>query len=202
MSSEPSTIAIETAPPQFGREDEGRLVSADEFAAATYGEPWVYERVDGRLVVMSPDGWEHVDTSEPWRDRLGAYKLLRPEVVRQVVSQPWVRVDGDNDRIGDIGVYLVGERDRLKIPHRVPDLMFEFVSPSRQDRHRDYVAKRAQYERIGIREYVIVDRFDRRVTVLTLGDAGYAERRIEGDGAYESPLLPGLVVPLAEVWPR
>ena len=191
--------AIEAEPLHLGRADDGRIVSHAEFASASYEEHWKYERVAGRLVVMSPDGWEHVETSEPWRDRLGAYALSRPDVVRRVASQAWVRIDADNDRIGDIGVYLVGNAGR--IPDAVPDLMFEFVSPSKTDRQRDYVAKRAQYQGLGVREYVIVDRFERQVTVLTLEAGRYVERVIAGDGVYHSPLLPGLAIELAGTWP-
>ena len=112
-----------------------------------------------------------------------------------------VRVDPNNDRIADIGIYLVGQLDDLKIPHLVPDLIFEFVSPSKADRHRDYILKRAEYQRVGVREYVIVDRFDRKVTVLTLQDGVYVERVIPVDGVYESPLLPDLVIELIRIWP-
>jgi len=185
----------------FGVADDGRAVSAEEFASGFYEEPWRYERVKGRLLVMSPEGTGHIRESEPWRDRLVVCKVARPDVVAAVVSQAWVRVD-DNDRIGDIGVYL-GSPDDLDIPNKPPDLMFEFVSKAKRDRYRDYVEKRAEYGRLGIPEYVIVDRFDRKVTVLTLGEGGiYAERVLTAADVYASPLLPGFEVRLAEVLPR
>ena len=188
--------------PRLGPADEGRLVPGDEFAAATFAEPWVYERVVGRLVVMSPEGKDHVRSSTPWLTRLSAYALTCPDRVQAVVPSPWVRIDANTDRIGDIGVYLGGLLDDLDIPDQVPDLIFEFVSPSKQDRHRDYVLKRAEYHQVGVREYVIIDRFQRKVTVLSFRPEGYAERIIPADGIYESPLLPGLVIALTEVWPR
>ena len=90
----------------------------------------------------------------------------------------------------------------LDIPRQVPDLIFEFVSPSKTDKRRDYVEKRADYEKIGVPEYVIVDRFDRKVTVLTLGETGYQEQVLTLADVYRSPLLPGFEVRLAEVLPR
>lgn len=186
----------------LGPADDGRPTSAEEFAGADYKEPWEYERVDGRLVVMSPEGRLHVRWSMPWLHRLGAYALDHQEIVQAVVPQPWVRVDADNDRFGDIGVYLGRYNELLDIPDRAPDLMFEFVSPSKKDRHRDYVEKRAEYQRIGVREYVIVDRFDEKVTVLTLVDGAYRERVLTAADTYETPLLPGFAVALAEVLPR
>lgn len=112
----------------LGRLDDGRPTSADEFADASYEEPWTYERIGGRLVVMSPEGTGHVVNSVPWHSRLGAYALDHPDVVQAVVSQAWIRLDADNDRIADIGVYLGGALADLNIPDQVPDLIFEFVS--------------------------------------------------------------------------
>ncbi len=81
-------------------------------------------------------------------------------------------------------------------------MVFEFVSPSKVDKRRDYVEKRADYEKVGVREYVIVDRFDKKVTVLTLGEGGYVEQTLTSADVYRSPLLPGFEVRLAEVLPR
>ncbi len=187
---------------RLGRADQGRPTSAEEFAGAFYEEPWTYELIRGRLVVMSPEGTSHVLQSTPWNYRLCAYVLAHPEVVQAVVSQAWVRIDRDNARIGDIGVYLGGEPEALNIPDQVPDLMFEFVSPSRTDRLRDYVEKRADYQKAGVREYVIVDRFEKNVTVLRLADGSYRERILTATDAYETPLLPGYLVRLTEVLPR
>jgi Uma2 family endonuclease len=185
---------------ELGPGDAGRVVSAEEFADAIYQEPWRYERERGRLVVMAPDGEGHVEASSPWWKRLSLYWNDHPEVVHRVVPNAWIRVDGGNDRIGDIGVYLAGDPGAKKIPDRVPDLMFEIVSPGRESRHRDYVKKRSEYERLGVKEYVIVDRFKKQVTVFTLAAGGYQSRVLTAADTYTSPLLPGLVIPLAEVW--
>lgn len=186
----------------LGQADDGRPTSAAEFAEADYDEPWTYERVDGRLVVMSPEGTGHVSQSEPWRNRLGVYSLSRPDLAVAVVTQAWIHVDADNTRITDIGVYLGVAYEDLGIPHQVPDLIFEIVSKGKANRKRDYVDKRAQYEKLGVAEYVIVDRFDKKLTVLTLGPGGYQEQVLGPEDTYRSPLLPGFEVALAEVLPR
>ena len=195
-------IEVEVESPHFGPTDEGRVISSAEFEAATYEPPWIYERVDGRLEIMSPEGKDHVRSSTPWLTRLSAYSLTRPDLIQAVVPSPWVRISAKTERIGDIGVYLGGLLDDLNLPDQIPDMIFEFVSPDKKDRHRDYVLKRADYQKVGVREYVIVDRFDRKVTVLTLGPDGYSERVIPSDGTYQSPLLPGFSIALAGVWPR
>jgi Uma2 family endonuclease len=184
---------------QLGKGDEGRLVSSEEFAEAEFDEPWRYEREDERLIVLAPSGEEHIDAGEPWRDRLVVYKLDFPGVVQKAVSEAWTRLNDGTDRIGDIGVYLVPDCPVPKIPDRIPDLMFEVVSPDKVSCERDYVRKRVEYHRLGVKEYVIIDRFQRTVTVLTSAPNGYEERILTVDQVYESPLLPGLSIRLSEV---
>jgi Uma2 family endonuclease len=189
-----------TSPLELGPQDAGRPVSADEFADAAYEEPWRYERERGRLVVMAPDGGDHVETTDPWLDHLFSYRINHRYIVHRVVPNCWVRVDDGTDRIGDIGVFLAGGSGAKKIPDRVPDLMFEIVSPERTSRNRDYVKKRSEYERLGVKEYVIVDGFKKQVTVHTLAAGRYQAHALTAADVYTSPLLPGLAIPLAEVW--
>jgi Uma2 family endonuclease len=183
----------------LGPEDAGREVSSAEFADAEFAEPWIYERENGRLIVLSPEGQRHLDDSKPWRRQLNRYWIEHPEVVDDVVIQAWVRVDDGTDRIGDIGIFLVQIGVVKSIPERFPDIMFEVVSPGRESHHRDYVKKRRDYRRLGIREYVVINRPARSVTVFTAGPRGYRRRILRPGDVYESPLLPGLTIPLAEV---
>ena len=184
---------------KLGPQDHGRPVSAEEFAEAEYEEPWKYEREQGRLIVMPPDGSGHDRGSEPVRDYLGAYRLARPDLVEEVVSEAWVRVDGGTDRIGDIGVFLNGPRSAINRPDRVPELMYEIVSPDRKSRDRDYVKKRKEYERLGVLEYVVVDRTRHRATVWSTGPRGYRKHVLRPGDTHTSPLLPGLAIPLAGI---
>src|SRR5215213_2184460 len=182
----------------LGPDDDGRTISAEEYAAAEFLEPWVYERERGRLVVMSPDGQRHVEGSQPWWRRLCGYADEHPEIVAYVVPNAWVRVDGDTDRIGDIGVYLNTGGPVPPIPDRVPELMFEVVSPGRKSRDRDYVTKRGDYQRLGIREYVIIDNRMSQVTVLSHTEGSYQERVLKPGDIYTSAFLPGLQIVLSD----
>ncbi len=183
----------------LGPDDQGRAVSADEFAEADLMEPWTYERENGRLIVLSPEGQRHLDDSRVWRQRLSRYWIEHPEIVEELVIQAWVRVDDGTDRIGDIGVYLVTEQPATPVPDRVPDLMIEVVSPGRESRERDYVQKRREYSRLGIRECVVSDRPRRRITVYGPGPRGHRKRILRPGSIYTSPLLPGLAIPVDEV---
>jgi Uma2 family endonuclease len=193
-------MATERTILRLGNQDHGRMVSSEDFAEAEFDEPWKYERINGRLIVMAPSGADHNDTVEPWRDRLVVDKLAHPQVVQKVVSEPWIRQDGGNDRIGDLGIYFAPDHPVPKIPDRIPDLMFEIVSPGATSRNRDDIKKRVESHRLGIREYVIIDRLEQVVTVLTLAPEGYRERGLKLGDSYESSLLPGLSIPLSEVF--
>lgn len=177
--------------------DDGLELSREEFADADLKPPWRYERSNGRLVVMSPAGHEHHSRTAWFRNHLGSYALQNSEIVEHVFQESWATVDDDTDRIPDIAVYLVGNTGR--IPDRVPDLVFEIVSESAADRCRDYEEKRDEYERLGVREYVIVDGFAHKLTILRRGDEGFVETQLGPGDEYTSPLLPGLLIPLEGV---
>lgn len=185
---------------KLGPADAGMRLSHEEFAAAEYKEPYIYERVRGRLVVMSPAGPEHRSVSRPFRRALGGYWDTHPTMVDDVDVEGWVSTSPDDDRIPDICVYLAGPTLNLTVPERVPDLVFEFVSGDRSDQQRDYIDKRAEYHRIGVKEYVIVDRFKESVLVVTWRKDDFAERTLTADDVYATPLLPGLSVALTDVF--
>jgi Uma2 family endonuclease len=181
--------------------DAGVELSAQQFASADFKEPFIYERVQGRLVVMSPAGPEHRRVSRPFRRELGLYWGTHKELVEEVDVEGWVATGPAEDRIPDICVYLFGESSGTTVPTRVPDLIFEFVSQDRSDQERDYIDKRQEYYRIGVREYVIVDRFKQAALVLTYQKGGdFAEHRLKANETYETSLLPGLRVDLPEAF--
>lgn len=190
-----ATVAL-----KLGPNDAGRLLTAEEFASADYKEPFIYERVKGRLVVMSPAGPGHRQVSRPFRRELGGYWHQHQDLVDEVDIEGWVATTPDDDRIPDICVYLAGKSSHLRVPDRIPDVIFEFVSQDRSDQERDYIDKRAEYHAIRVKEYVIVDRFKQQVLVLTWKRNDYAERVLTRDGTYTTPLLPGLQVSLSEVF--
>lgn len=186
---------------QPGPDDAGVKLTHEEFAHAACRPPFRYERVRGRLVVMSPPGDEHRLVSKPIRRELGLYWGLHRDIVDDVDGEGWVGTSEDDDRIPDICVYFVGETSGQRRPYRVPDLVFEFVSGSRADQERDDIAKREEYHAIGVREDVIVDRFKNQVLVLNSAEGDDEERVLPATSDCSTPLLPGLNIPLAECFP-
>ncbi|MFM9962890.1 MAG: Uma2 family endonuclease [Planctomycetaceae bacterium] len=185
---------------RLGPDDAGRRLTRAEYADADYAEPYKYERVHGRLVVMSPAGPEHRFVSRPFRRKLCTFWEEHLSLVEDVAVEGWVATSPDDDRLPDICVYFVGDDSQHRVPDRVPAMIFEFVSQSRSDQKRDYIHKRDEYRAIGAKEYVIVDRFKRLVLVLRWQPDGYAEHTLTEHDFYSTPLLPDLVIPLSEAF--
>ncbi len=87
-------------------------------------------------------------------------------------------------------------RDRIE---GAPDLVVEVLSPSTEV--RDRVVKRALYAKNGIREYWIVDVDAKSVEVLKLAGTAYGLHAVfEAGDRITSPVLPGLSLPVADVF--
>lgn len=184
---------------RLGVADHDLPLSVDEFAGATFEEPWRYELVNGKLVVMSPTGDEHAVLQEEFLVPLAVYKASHPNRIDRIFADAWISIDESKQRIADLAVYLKGSRPRKRLPVAIPDIVFEVVSGGGEDRKRDYVDKRAEYLRIAVKEYVILDRFQRRLTVLRRVRGRFVESQLGADDVYTSPLLPGLKIPLAGI---
>jgi Uma2 family endonuclease len=79
------------------------------------------------------------------------------------------------------------------------DLALEVVSEDNPD--RDLVDKRKDYAEAGVREYWIVNPLNKSVTVLTLGDTGFAEVGKFGAGdSAASALLPEFSIRVSAVF--
>ena len=79
-----------------------------------------------------------------------------------------------------------------------PDIIMEVLS---SDRRRDLVRKRQVYAEAGVPEYWIFDPRQDTATLLELCDGEYVERAVLTDAdVLTTPLLPGLAIPLADVF--
>lgn len=185
---------------QLGPTDAGMRLSRSAFADAVLEEPFIYERVAGRLVVMSPSGPQHRRLTRVFSRALHVYWDEHPDIVDFVDQEGWVITEDATDRLPDICVYLAGPQSGKDVPGRVPELSYEFVSENRADQERDYIDKRGEYHAIGVKEYVIVDRFKQAALVLTWAEGDYEEQWLTPEQTHSTKLLPGLKVELSEVF--
>ena len=79
-----------------------------------------------------------------------------------------------------------------------PDIVAEILS---SDRNRDLVRKRQLYAEAGVQEYWIFDTRNDTATLLELQNGEYVQRAaLTADDILTTPLLPGLAIPLADVF--
>lgn len=178
----------------------GILLSPEEFdAVEDCDEPYNYELVHGVLVVTPPPDIGERGPNERLGYLLQTYHYHHPQgaaldftVSEHPICTPDSRRRADRVIWTGLGRLPNAQRDQ-------PSIAIEFVSASKHDFQRAYRTKRDEYLRTGILEYWIIDRFRRRMTAVRGGVEQGAEIVIGKHDVYSTPLLPGFVLPLAEL---
>ena len=120
----------------------------------------------------------------------------------EVYSELVIIISQESGRIliPDLSIFLrePGDPSDISAPGRIPDIVIEILS---SDRNRDLVRKRQLYAEAGVREYWIFDPQNDTVLPLELGDGEYAEHpTLTAADTLTTPLLPGLSIPLADLF--
>ena len=179
----------------------GALLTPEEFDAAEINpdDDCRYELVHGVLVVTPIPSEAEAGPNELLGYLLLAYQEHHPRgrCLNATLPERYVRVpDGRRkpDRVIWAGL------GRIPDPRTdVPAIVVEFVSSGRRNRQRDYVEKRREYEAVGVREYWVIDRFHRILTVFGREVSPSGERVVAETGSYSTAFLPGFELPLARL---
>ncbi|MBD2114554.1 MULTISPECIES: Uma2 family endonuclease [Cyanophyceae] len=166
-----------------------RFYSFEEYLAYDDGTEHFYELFNGELIAVPPESGQNVQIAN--RLLLVFALLLGIDRVRGHGLELEVRGEPKN-RYPDLTVIqpehieLLAKRNTIRLTMPPPALVVEVVSPGELQWERDYVAKRAQYEDLGIPEYWIINPQDRTVLVLAQQGRGFdpvgtfaGEQRIE-----------------------
>lgn len=162
-----------------------------------------HEILDGEHYVTPAPGTGHQSAVGNLYFALAGH--LRGRDAGRVLLSPYDVLLSDTDVVQPDLVYV--SRDRLehltdKNLQGAPDLAVEVLSES--TRRVDEIVKRRLYERFGVREYWVVDPVVETVKVYR-PDAEGAYRRetelsLEAEDVLASPLLPGLEIPLGQIF--
>lgn len=197
-----STIEIvnSTSTGHIGLESAGLRMSPQEFDAIDdYDELYRYELIDGVLVVNAIPHEAHADPNEILGGLLYVYKTTHENghSLDRTMQERYIYLP--NSRRQPDRVIWAGLGRRPNPREDVPTIAVEFVSPGKRAWRRDYITKRDEYLAAGVKEYWIIDRFDRKMTVYaaTAGEPQITE--IAEDKKYSTDLLPGFELPLAEL---
>jgi Uma2 family endonuclease len=155
-----------------------------------------YELINGVLIVSPQPG---VGERGP-NDELGALLRIyrKNPASRGVIDQtlPEHTVPATNRRRAD-RVIWTGLGRAPDFQNDIPSIIIEFVSKRWRDFIRDYQTKRDEYLAAGVKEYRVIDRFRRIMTIYRQGQIDpiiVTER-----DTYQTDLLPGFALPLSEL---
>jgi Uma2 family endonuclease len=161
-----------------------------------------YELINGVFIVTPPAGNAEMDPNSELGHLVWYYKYYHPRgsIVDLVLAEQTISVT-PNRRRADHAIWTgLGRIPDVRID--VPSIVVEFVSARKRDFVRDYETKRAEYLGIGVREYWIVDRFQRIMTVYLNRLEGATFLVIQEAETYQTELLPGFTLPLARLLAR
>lgn len=159
------------------------------------------EIVEGDLLMTPSPIFRHQVVLKRLMMRLGAF--VDAGGLGEVVSAPMdVVLSAENVVQPDL-LFISQERMNIVDPmgpvNGAPDLTVEVLSPSTSG--RDQILKRKLYAKYGVREYWVVDPDGRTVEVLTQSSTGLETYRVFPVGSVlTSPLLPGLAIPVADLF--
>src|SRR5208283_1750113 len=150
----------------LGPESAGILMTPEEFdGVEDYDDEYRYELVHGVLVVTP-----FPSPPEAGANDLLGYLLLAHREKYGLESGfdtlPHVCIRTNTSR-RLVNRSIWTGLGRIADPRRdVPTIAVEFVSAGRRNRQRDYMDKRQEYMEAGVREYWIIDRFQRTLTLV------------------------------------
>jgi Uma2 family endonuclease len=179
----------------------------DALLPEAFDDRYRYELIRGVLVVTPPPGNAEVDPNEELGYVLRSYQEQHPQgsALDKTLPEQTVATTENRRRCGRAIWAGLG---RLPVPEKdVPAIVVEFVSASRRDIRRDYQEKLAEYLAAGVREYWIIDRFRRIMTVYRSRPGGLETVEVRESETYQTELLPGFTLTLArllskaDLWP-
>jgi Uma2 family endonuclease len=177
---------------QLGPGAAGLSLTAAEFDAAQCEPGWRYELIQGVLVVNPAPLAQERSPNQLLGNLLWAYQQTHPNGSQLDDTLPEHDVLVGNDRRRADRVIWAGLGRQPRVTD-LPTIVIEFVSAGKRNLMRDYKTKRHEYESIGVREYWVLNRFDRTMTVFQVG---HDTTVIHGGDTYRTDLLPGFELPL------
>jgi len=180
---------------RLGPRSAGVLLTTEEFDRARFVEGWRYELINEVLVVSPIPSLNERDPNEELGYFLRAYQESHPQgsALDLTIGEQTIETKKNRRRADRVIWAGLG---RLPGPNETPTIIIELVSKGKINQERDYVAKRAEYREIGVKEYWIIDRFSKTMTVCLFAADRDQELLIAANQTYSTTLLPGYELPL------
>ena len=153
---------------RLGLRSSGTLMTPEEFddlPDEVFNRHLRYELINGVLIVTPPPGNAEIAPNSELGHLVWYYKHYHPQgsIVDEVLAEQTIHATPQRRR-ADHAIWI-GLGRVPDVEKDVPAIVVEFVSAKKRDHKRDYEEKKAEYLAIGVREYWIIDRFQRIMTV-------------------------------------
>ena len=162
-----------------------------------------HELIDGEHYVTASPNTKHQRIVLSLTNLI--WNFLKRNPIGEVFGAPFDVVFSNFDVVEPDILYISNQRSRVLTEKNVqgaPDLVVEVGSPA--TRRRDEKTKLELYERVGVSEYWVVDPDLDVIKVYRSVEGRYqrvAELTLDGRDVLTTPLLPGLELPLTEIFP-
>lgn len=161
-----------------------------------------YELIEGELFVSCAPGLPHQLVLHNLQVQFGIYLNRNP--IGIAVPGPGAVFSNYDAVIPDL-VFASKERlDSIVRQDRfvaAPELVIEIVSPGKENRARDLIAKRRLYGKYGVQEYWIVDAVNKSVMIFHLTSNTLTQILIAKEGdEITSSLLPGFTLQVSSIF--
>jgi len=159
-----------------------------------------YEIIEGELIMVPSPGFNHQIVS-------GNLEFLLRQFVREkklgiVLDAPMDVILSQENVVQPDILFICKQRINTITEKNIqgaPDLVIEIMSPT--TREKDSILKRKLYAKFGVRELWLVDLEKREIKVFTLKKANFEMVGLYCEDEIPiSPILPGLKIPLQEVF--
>jgi len=163
-----------------------------------------HELIDGEHYVTPSPNTRHQRIVRDLVILIGTH--LKHQPAGEIFAAPFDVVFSDFDVVEPDLLFVSSERARVLTEKNVqgaPDLVVEVGSPA--TRRRDEKTKLQLYERFGVQEYWVVDPDLDAVKVYRLVEGRYqrvAELALADHDVLSTPLIPGLELRLADIFPE
>jgi len=183
---------------------KSKISTFADYLAYDDGTDSRYELTYGELVEVPSESDENVLISRAldrvFSEIVGFRRVRTYQLAIELPGQP-------KNRYPDVTVLRTEHLEQLRslgksaitLDMAPPLLVVEVVSPGPDNRRRDYLDKRNQYEWRGIPEYWLVDPQDSCITVLSMVDGSYVETIFDQSQTIVSPTFAELALTVKEI---
>ena len=158
-----------------------RFQTFEDYLAYADNSDKLYELFNGELIELPPESSLNVEIANQFfalfLSIVGYQRVRGHGLELEVQGEPKNRYP-DLTIIREEHVKQLKRRNTIRLSMAPPMLVVEVVSPGTIQRERDYIAKRNQYEAIGIPEYWIVNPQEQTILVLESVEGSYVEKAV------------------------